>query len=104
MLSTMASSAGLKSRLFVVSNRLPVTIRKAPDANYVFERSSGGLATGLSGLAATTDFVWIGWPGKHLPESEVESIIMTLKSDYNAVPVLVDDETADKHYNGFSSE
>jgi trehalose 6-phosphate synthase len=26
-----------------------------------------------------------------------------LKEEYNAVPIMLDDELADRHYNGFSS-
>jgi trehalose 6-phosphate synthase len=27
-----------------------------------------------------------------------------LREEYNAVPIMLDDELADRHYNGFSSE
>jgi len=66
--------------------------------------SSGGLVSGLSGLRKTTTFQWYGWPGMEIPESEVGKLKRQLKRDYNAVPVLLDNQIADKHYNGFSSK
>lgn len=48
--------------LIVVSNRLPVTIRQAPEGLMLTE-SVGGLATGLRGLQEVREGRWIGWPG-----------------------------------------
>jgi trehalose 6-phosphate synthase len=66
--------------------------------------SSGGLVSGLSGLSKATTFQWYGWPGLEVPEEERGPVTKRLKDEYNAVPVFIDDELADKHYNGFSSE
>lgn len=66
--------------------------------------SSGGLVTGLSGLAKTTTFQWYGWPGLEVPENEIGKMSKKLKDEYDAIPVFVDDELADRHYNGFSSK
>jgi trehalose 6-phosphate synthase len=65
--------------------------------------SSGGLVTGLSGLAKTTKFQWYGWPGLEVPENEKGPLIKQLQDEHGATPVFVDDELADRHYNGFSS-
>ncbi len=59
--------------------------------------------TGLSGLSKTTTFQWYGWPGLEVPESEVAPLEKRLHDEYGAVPVFIDDELADRHYNGFSS-
>ena len=59
--------------------------------------------TGLSGLSKTTTFKWYGWPGIEVPEAEAKPMVERLKEEYGAVPVFVDDELADQHYNGFSS-
>jgi trehalose 6-phosphate synthase len=58
----------------------------------------------LSGLSKTTTFQWYGWPGLEVPEDEVAGLKDQLKSEYNAVPIMLDDELADRHYNGFSSQ
>jgi trehalose 6-phosphate synthase len=94
---------GGSGRLLLVSNRLPITIKRADDGNYSFSMSSGGLVTGLSGLAKSTKFQWYGWPGLEIPEAEIGDLNNRLKDDYGATPVYVDDELADRHYNGFSS-
>jgi trehalose 6-phosphate synthase len=65
--------------------------------------SSGGLVSGLSGLSKTTTFQWYGWPGLEVPEDEIDHVSKRLKDEYNAVPIFIDDELADRHYNGFSS-
>lgn len=66
--------------------------------------SSGGLVSGLSGLSKSTTFQWYGWPGLEVPEDEVSKLKEQLKEEYNAVPIFIDDELADRHYNGFSSK
>jgi trehalose 6-phosphate synthase len=92
-----------ESRLLLISNRLPITIKRSTDGKYDFSMSSGGLVTGLSGLSKTTTFQWYGWPGLEIPQDEVQEVTTRLKDDFNAVPVFMEDELADRHYNGFSS-
>ncbi|KAI3551392.1 glycosyltransferase family 20 [Colletotrichum abscissum] len=90
-------------RLLLLSNRLPITIKRSDDGSYSFSMSSGGLVTGLSGLSKTTSFQWYGWPGLEVPENEIAGMKQRLKDEYDAHPVFIDDELADKHYNGFSN-
>ncbi|KAJ4291284.1 Trehalose-6-P synthase/phosphatase complex synthase subunit [Collariella sp. IMI 366227] len=90
-------------RLLLVSNRLPITIKRTDDGSFSFSMSSGGLVTGLSGLSKTTSFQWYGWPGLEVPEGEAESMKQQLKEQHGAIPVFIDDELADRHYNGFSN-
>lgn len=96
-------SQAAPGRLLLLSNRLPITIKRAEDGTYSFSMSSGGLVTGLSGLGKTTSFQWYGWPGLEVPEDDVEGMRKRLKDEYGAHPVFIDDELADRHYNGFSS-
>lgn len=93
-----------KGRLLLVSNRLPITIKRSDDGAYDFSMSSGGLVSGLSGLTKTTQFQWYGWPGMQVPENEIGLVKDRLRKEYGAVPIFMDDELADKHYNGFSSQ
>ncbi|CAN8105595.1 unnamed protein product [Discula destructiva] len=97
------SKAG-NSRLLIISNRLPLTIKRTDDGQYDFSMSSGGLVTGLSGLSKTMSYEWYGWPGLEVPEAEIELVKDRLKKECDAHPVFVDDDLADKHYNGFSNE
>ncbi|KAI2635856.1 glycosyltransferase family 20 protein [Hypomontagnella submonticulosa] len=97
------TSATSDRRLLLISNRLPITIKRKEEGNYSFSMSSGGLVTGLSGLSKTTSFQWYGWPGLEVPEAEIPTVKQQLKDEYNAHPIFVDDELADRHYNGFSN-
>ncbi|KAK4235819.1 glycosyltransferase [Achaetomium macrosporum] len=94
---------GASGRLLLISNRLPITIKRTEDGQYSFSMSSGGLVTGLSGLSKTTRFQWYGWPGQEVPETEAGPMREQLKEKYNAIPVFIDNELADRHYNGFSN-
>ncbi|KAF7541551.1 hypothetical protein G7Z17_g11929 [Cylindrodendrum hubeiense] len=102
MPGTVDDSA-VPGRLLLLSNRLPITIKRSEDGSYSFSMSSGGLVTGLSGLSKTTSFQWYGWPGLEVPENEVDGMKQRLKEEYGAHPVFIDDELADRHYNGFSN-
>ena len=46
----------------IVSNRLPVNVTKL-EKSFLFQSSSGGLATGLKSIHQKTDSLWIGWSG-----------------------------------------
>lgn len=94
----------VQGRLLLVSNRLPITIKRDDEGHYTFGQSSGGLVSGLSGLSKSTTFQWYGWPGLEVPENETGPMVKKLKDEHNAIPVFVDDELADRHYNGFSSK
>jgi trehalose 6-phosphate synthase/phosphatase len=50
------------SRLLIVSNRLPMTVRHER-GRVTIERSSGGLATGMRSPHERSQGWWIGWPG-----------------------------------------
>ncbi|KAF2106291.1 glycosyl transferase [Lophiotrema nucula] len=92
-----------EGRLLLVSNRLPITIKRSEEGKYDFSMSSGGLVSGLSGLSKSTTFQWYGWPGLEIPEEETATLKDQLKEEYNAIPIMLDDELADRHYNGFSN-
>src|ERR1700730_4635883 len=59
------------TRLIVVSNRLPLTLRKA-DGRWVTERSSGGLASAMNPLLQRSGGDWIGWAGESAEEDQEE--------------------------------
>ena len=90
-------------RLLMVSNKTPVTIKRSSEGSYNFSQGSGGLISGVSGLSQTTPYIWYGWPGLEIPEAETAALSSRLKEDFASVPVFLDDELADRHYNGFAS-
>lgn len=100
----MPNDLAIEGRLLLVSNRLPITIKRSDEGKYDFSMSSGGLVTGLSGLSKSTTFQWYGWPGLEVPENEIPTLKDRLREEYNAIPVMLEDELADRHYNGFSSK
>jgi trehalose 6-phosphate synthase/phosphatase len=50
-------------RLIIISNRLPVKANQKENGEISFQRSEGGLATGLGSLETNIEKHWIGWPG-----------------------------------------
>ncbi|KAG0022772.1 Trehalose-6-P synthase/phosphatase complex synthase subunit [Entomortierella chlamydospora] len=101
---TIDSSANKDDlRLLVVSNRLPVTITKDASGSYQYKMSSGGLVSALSGLKRMMKFTWIGWPGIDIPLEERALVQKELLEKHSCMPVFIDDEIADMHYNGFSN-
>ena len=57
------------TRLIVVSNRLPLSLRKT-DEGWTTERSSGGLASAMYPLLRKWGGIWIGWPGGSSEEDQ----------------------------------
>jgi alpha,alpha-trehalose-phosphate synthase [UDP-forming] len=96
-------------RIIVASNRLPITVTRVPAtadtaASWTFKMSSGGLVAALAGLDKSKhDFVWVGWVGCEIPEEEQEAFAEQLWGEHQCVPVFLDDQLADDHYNGFSN-
>lgn len=90
-----------KGKVIVVSNRLPVTIKRSEGGKYDYMMSSGGLVTGLQGLKKLTEFQWLGWPGAEFPEDECERVNRDLMDKFNCTAIFLSDVVADLHYNGF---
>lgn len=91
------------SRLFLASNRLPVTVTRNETEEYEFAEGTGGLVSGLRGLSKSTQFLWYGWPGLEVSEGETTPLAAKLKERFGVVPVYLGDGQADLYYNGFSS-
>lgn len=90
--------------LIIVSNRLPVSVKKV-DGSLEFYPSIGGLATGLSSYAMNKRNKWIGWPGianEDLTDNEKHQITKELKK-HNCYPVFLSKKQLESYYNGFSN-
>ncbi|KAI0084050.1 glycosyltransferase family 20 protein [Irpex rosettiformis] len=102
--STELNLGGLQQgHLVVVSNRLPITISKDAQGEYHFKMSSGGLVSALSGCKKSMSFTWIGWPGFFIPPKDRPIVDKRLSEEYSCQAVYLDDDVADRHYNGFSN-
>ena len=102
-MNTNEDSVQPQGRLLLISNRLPITIKRSDEGEYNFSMSSGGLVSGLSGLSKNTQFKWYGWPGTAPPENEIDHVKERLLKEYNAVPIFMDEDLSERHYNGFSN-
>jgi trehalose 6-phosphate synthase/phosphatase len=93
-------------RVLIVSNRLPWTAERQGNAMRL-RRSSGGLATGLSGVHARSGGLWIGWSGvagvTNDDAKDAGDVAQQLKAA-GAVPVRLLHEEVAGFYRGFSNE
>ena len=90
-------------KLQIVSNRLPIEIKKNKD-KLSTKQTSGGLATGLSGLRQAYDMVWTGWPGIHTSIAEERAKIEGFMAKRNLFPVWFSQKVYKGFYNGFSNK
>ena len=91
------------SRLLLVSNRLPVTVKTEKDSVSVV-RSAGGLATGLSRPHERSGGLWIGWPGdvSRLSESQRAQVEAQL-AGLRCVPLYLSASEVNRYYEGYSN-
>jgi trehalose 6-phosphate synthase/phosphatase len=88
--------------LIIVSNRLPVSVKKV-DGKLEFSRGEGGLATGLSSYTKSSKNKWIGWPGiasDELNEHDRQKISEELLKS-NCYPIFLTQKQLDDFYNGY---
>ena len=90
-------------RVILVSNRLPISVH-VEHGELVVERSSGGLATGLSGYHESGKSVWIGWPGEswRLNPDQRKTLQGRLAA-LNAIPIELSAGEVQRYYDGFSN-
>jgi trehalose 6-phosphate synthase/phosphatase len=90
-----------EGRLLVVSNRLPLTLRKA-DVGWESQPSSGGLATALDPLLKQHGGTWIGWAGESEPvdAEERQRLLDERAPGYSYLPLDVDAE----FYEGYPNQ
>ena len=93
------------SRLLIVANRLPVTVRLDPESEALdVVRSSGGLATGLQGPHDQSEGRWIGWSGVPGPlEPALAEELEQRLGELRLVPVELTAEQVEGYYEGFSN-
>jgi len=87
-------------RIFIVSNRLPVTVKKN-SKGFVLSPSVGGLATGLKSIFEQENCIWIGWQGLTV-KSEAEKNNITVKlQKLRMIPIFLTPQEIKKSYEGF---
>lgn len=97
----------MNKRLFIVSNRLPVTVEQNA-GDYTLRPSSGGLVSAISawldgeGKSGFSETFWVGTPG--CSEKIWKSALShTEHRKYTYVPVFVHPKKYELYYNGFSN-
>ncbi|TYP76428.1 bifunctional alpha,alpha-trehalose-phosphate synthase (UDP-forming)/trehalose-phosphatase [Paenibacillus methanolicus] len=94
------------SKLIFVSNRLPVTVKKADD-ELRYSESIGGLATGLKSYHEQGNSLWAGWAGiaqDELRSDEAEAMERELRNTYNCLPIALSAADIEQYYHGFCNE
>ena len=93
-------------RLVIISNRLPFTVREE-EGKFLFEESSGGLVTGLSGYLDRQkgqpgfECLWVGWPGAAVPPERESEVTAQALVQHNCLPVYITPKEMDRFYHGF---
>ncbi|MBB1286529.1 bifunctional alpha,alpha-trehalose-phosphate synthase (UDP-forming)/trehalose-phosphatase [Flavisolibacter sp. BT320] len=95
------------SRLFIVSNRLPVTVQQNTLGDVEIKTSSGGLITAMDSFlqadnSGYSETYWVGVPGCN-PSAWDEASRKLDTSLYTYLPVMLFKEQYDNYYNGFSN-
>ncbi|WP_437689993.1 bifunctional alpha,alpha-trehalose-phosphate synthase (UDP-forming)/trehalose-phosphatase [Sorangium sp. So ce176] len=91
------------SRLLIVSNRLPVTVR-AEQGDVSVVPSTGGLVTAIRGPHERHGGLWLGWPGdvSRLGEEQRQELEAQLEQ-LGTVPVHLTPTEISHYYDGFSN-
>lgn len=92
------------SKIYIASNRLPVSIQKENNELTLIP-SVGGLATGLSSIYKDYGGLWIGWSGvasDDLADNEIRDIDEKLVSE-QCVAIHLTKEEINLYYEGFSN-
>jgi trehalose 6-phosphate synthase len=95
-----------RSRLIVVSNRLPFSFRRARDGRWRAQPGSGGLVTALLPVLRNRGGTWVGWPGAAGPARDFTAALAAAGGDagYRLVPVPLGADEVRDFYQGFSNE
>lgn len=92
------------SQVIIVSNRLPISIKKVKGKLKIVP-STGGLATGLASYTKDKKNTWVGWPGivsEELSEDDKDTISKKL-ARHNCYPVFLSRKQFEGFYNGYSN-
>ncbi len=95
-----------RSRLIVVSNRVPVSIERTADGGCRCHPGSGGLVTALAPVMQSRGGVWVGWPGLDHADEAAGIALAGLgeRAGYQLAPVYLSESEREGFYHGFSNE
>jgi trehalose 6-phosphate synthase/phosphatase len=98
-------ASAMESRLVVVSNRLPLTLRGTA-AGWVGEPSAGGLVTALAPVMARTRGLWLGWPGEGPERADAgrQEALARWETERGFVAVDMPRTLAARFYQGYANQ
>jgi trehalose 6-phosphate synthase/phosphatase len=101
----MSLQTGAGNRVVVVSNRLPLTLKRVGDG-WRTERSTGGLATAMGPILARSEGIWIGWSGESSDSNDDkrQKVLDRWRERDGYIAVEIPSETAHHFYEGFSNQ
>jgi len=99
-------AGALDRRLSVVSNRLPVVLKRRDDGTWSLKPGSGGLVTALAPVLSHRGGRWIGWPGQAVKSGGSWEEVLDSgfrERGYELIPVVLSEEEVEGFYYGFSN-
>jgi trehalose 6-phosphate synthase/phosphatase len=91
----------MEKKLIIVSNRLPVQLKKE-NGKIEIHQSAGGLVSAINSIPRDNNLVWVG-AADFSPEIWKEFKEGNYKTDIQIEPVFLDEKTEGLYYNGFSN-
>ena len=95
------------SRLVIVSNRLPVVMKKVGKNTYKFKPAAGGLVTAMNPILKKRGGVWIGWAGDYKEENiNTKELLKNRRKEagYDIIPIELSITNYNLYYEGYSNE
>lgn len=96
-----------EGRLIVVSNRLPIVVKKSGENRYELRESSGGLVTAMTPVLKRDGGVWVGWAGNYEEEGiALETLLRQEEKNlaYSYETVDINLKEYELYYKGFCNE
>jgi trehalose 6-phosphate synthase/phosphatase len=102
----MEKDSTQKNNFIIVSNRLPVIVKRNEQGEIEVGKGSGGLVTAMEPVLRHRNGTWIGWPGS-LQKADMDAkllpAIQSAISGYCVKPVMLGSEELKNYYEGFSN-
>ncbi len=94
------------SHIIIVSNRLPLILKKNSNGKIEVGKGAGGLVTAMAPVLQNRNGVWIGWPGYVQNKDSDDTMLEAVQSagpGYRVKSVMLNSEEMKNYYEGFSN-
>ena len=95
-----------ESHIIIVSNRLPLILKKTENGKIEVGKGAGGLVTAMAPVLKNRNGIWIGWPG-YVQETDIDDTkspaIQSAGPGYSVKSVMLNSEELKNYYEGFSN-